>query len=190
MSRQYLFMKLRNNRQQEVKPAFDLEFNNDNYAIATPAFWRAWRGDKNTTRGKTIGFLPYAPAKYPAEQLGLQGQKLVWVVFISRAAKHAFEAKHAPAEPSNADGRIQGLGWQCIRDNTGMFLDERNKTYRSQRSPVVAWLNYNSGRYSVNVVDSAFKLIRPIPSTLTDLGDAVEWVYQHSVWRGAEGGAS
>ena len=76
-----------------VKPAFDLEFNDDNYAIATPAFWRAWRADKNTTRGKTIS-LQYAPAKYPADQLGLPGcKKPVWIVFQSKYAKRLFEAK-------------------------------------------------------------------------------------------------
>ena len=76
-----------------VKPAFDLEFNDDNYAIATPAFWRAWRADKSTTRGKTIS-LQYAPAKYPADQLGLSGgKKPVWIVFQSKYAKRLFEAK-------------------------------------------------------------------------------------------------
>ena len=76
-----------------VKPAFDLEFNDDNYAIATPAFWRAWRDDKSTTRGKTIS-LQYAPVKYPADQLGLPGgKKPVWIVFQSKYAKRLFEAK-------------------------------------------------------------------------------------------------
>ena len=64
-----------------------------------------------------------------------------------------------------------------------MFLDERNMTYRSQRAPVVAWLNYHRGRYSVNVVDRDFKLTRPIPTAITDLGSAVEWVYQNSAWK-------
>ena len=73
-----------------VKPAFDLEFNDDNYAIATPAFWRAWRGDKNTTRGRTIS-LQYAPAKYPADQLGLPGgQKPVWDCLSKQVCQKAF----------------------------------------------------------------------------------------------------
>ena len=172
-----------------VKPAFDLEFNDDNYAIATPEFWVAWRADKNSTRNQTIR-RQYVPAKYPAEQLGLQGKKPVWVVFSSRAAKERFEAQHATPETSNADGEIKGLGWHATRDNAGMFLNDRNKTYRSQRSPVVAWLNYNRGCYSVNVVHRTFKLIRPIPSTITKLGDAVDWVYKNSVWRPSEGRTS
>ena len=184
MSRQPLFMYYRareQERQHETRTAFNLKFNDEHYAIATPEFWSAWRAKKKVAGNQTI-HRQYAPGKYPAVQLGLRGQEPIWVVFISRAAKQAFEAKRAPAEASNADGPIKGLGWQCIRDNTGMFLDERNKTWRSQRSPVVAWLNYNHGRYSVNVVESTFKLTRPIPISIADLGEAVEWVYQNAAW--------
>ena len=180
MRRQPLFMYYRareEEQQHETRIAFNLEFNDAHYAIPTPEFWAAWRTDKSSMRRQ------YVPAKYPADQLGLQGQKPVWVVFISRAAKEAFEAKHTSVEASNVDGEIKGLGWQSIRDNTGIFLDDRNKTWRSKRSPVVAWLNHNRGCYSVNVVDSAFKLTRPIPRTITDLGEAVDWVYQYSKWR-------
>lgn len=191
MSRQPFFMYYRareRERQHRIRTAFNLEFNDENYAIATPEFWDAWREERKRAELRR----QYAPAKYPADQIGLQGRKPVWVVFISQAAKEVFEAKHAAPEAPNADanGELKGLGWQSTRTNTGMLLDERNKTYRSQRSPVVAWLNYNQGRYSVNVVDSAFKLTRPIPTSITSLGDAVEWVYQNSVWRGSEGGAS
>ena len=167
-------------REHQIRTAFNLKFNDQHYAIATPEFWDAWRADTHQTLRKQ-----YAPAKYPADQLGLPGKKPVWVVFVSRAAKQAFEANHAAPEAreaENTDGKIQGLGWQSTRVNTGMFLDDRHRTYRSQRAPVVAWLNYNQGRYSVNVVHSAFKLTRPIPAAITDLGDAVEWVYQNSVW--------
>lgn len=184
MSRQPLFMYYRHRqreREHEIRTAYNLKFNDEHYAIATPEFWEAWRGsDKNSTIHRQ-----YAPGKYPADQLGLQGKKEVWVVFISRAAKEKFEAKrasHVRHAASNADGEIHGLGWQSLRTNSGMFFDERNKTWRSQRSPVVAWLNYNRGHYSVNVVDSTFKLTRPIPSTITDLGEAVEWVYQNAAW--------
>lgn len=165
-------------RQHRLRTAYNLKFNDEHYAIATPEFWTAWREE-----GKRVELRrQYTPAKYPADQLGLQGKKPVWVVFISQAAKAHFEAKHASPEVSNADGEIQGLGWQSLRTNTGMFLDARNKTYRSQRSPVVAWLNHNQGRYSVNVVSDAFQLDRPIPRSITQLGAAVEWVYNHSVW--------
>ncbi|MDE0401492.1 MAG: hypothetical protein OXL96_27155 [Candidatus Poribacteria bacterium] len=181
MSRQPLFMYYRAReqaRQHKIRTAFNLEFNDENYAIATPAFWDAWREEGKRAELRR----QYALAKYPADQIGLQGRKPVWVVFVSQATKEAFEAKHASPEAPNADGEIQGLGWQSTRANTGMFLDDRNKTYRSQRSPVVAWLNHNQGRYSVNIVDSAFKLTHPIPRSITELGDAVDWVYNHSVW--------
>ena len=184
MSRQYLFMKLRNDRQQEVKPAFDLEFNDANYAIATPAFWRAWRGDKNTTRGKTIS-LQYAPAKYPADQLGLPGgNKPVWVVFANWSEKETFDAKlaskvhHAPSE-QEASPMLKGLGWSSKTAHTGMFFDDRDP---KKQGILVAWLNYRNNIYSVNVVYSTFKLTRPIPNTITDLGEAVDWVYNNAIW--------
>ena len=184
MSRQPLFMYYRareQDRQHRTRTAFNLKFNDENYAIATPEFWTAWREEGKRAELRR----QYTPAKYPADQLGLQGKKPVWVVFISKAAKERFEAKHASPEVSNvgADGEIHGLGWQSLRVNSGMFLDERNKTYRSQRCPVVAWLNFNQGRYSVNIVDSAFTLTRPIPNAITNLGDAVEWIYQNSAWK-------
>ena len=185
MSKQPLFMYYRareEEQQHEIKTAFNLEFNDDNFAIATPQFWTAWRAEKKVEGNRSIRH-QYALGKYPADQLGLQGQKPVWVVFISRAAKETFEAKHAPVEASNADGELKGLGWHATRGNAGMFLDERNKTYRSRRSPVVAWLNYNRGRYSVNVVSQAFQLTRSIPTSITKLGEAVDWVYQYSQWR-------
>jgi len=183
MRRQPMFMWYRHRQREqehEIRTAFNLKFNDQHYAIATPEFWDAWRADTHRTLRQQ-----YAPAKYLADQLGLPGKKPVWVVFVSRAAKQVFEANHTALEAreaENTDGKIQGLGWQSTRVNTGMFLDDRHKTYRSQRAPVVAWLNYNHGRYSVNVVHSAFKLTRPIPATITDLGDAVAWVYQNSVW--------
>ena len=184
MSRQPLFMYYRareQERQHKIRTAFNLKFNDENYAIATPEFWDAWREEGKRAELRR----QYAPAKYPADQLGLQGKKPVWVVFVDKAAKERFEAKHASPEVSNvgADGEIHGLGWQSLRVNSGIFLDERNKTYRSQRSPVVAWLNFNQGRYSVNIVDSAFTLTRPIPNAITNLGDAVEWIYQNSAWK-------
>ena len=183
MSRQPFFMYYRHRqREQEhrIRTAYNLKFNDENYAIATPEFWDAWREEGKQAELRH----QYALAKYPADRVGLQGKKPVWVVFISQAAKEAFEAKHAPPEAPNADanGELKGLGWQSTRANTGMFLDDRNKTYRSQRSPVVAWLNFNQGRYSVNVVSDTFQLTRPIPRSVTDFGEVVEWVYEHSDW--------
>lgn len=182
-------------REHRIRTAYNLKFNDEHFSIATPEFWAAWRAcDKNETQPDSEGNRPircqYAPAKYPADQIGLQGKKPVWVVFVSKAAKERFENRLASQARDAENGSIWRLGWQARTDHTGMFLDERNKTYRSRRSPVVAWLNYNQGRYSINVVDSAFKLTRSIPASITKLGEAVEWVYQNSVWRGSEGGTS
>ena len=165
-------------RERDIRTAFNLEFNDENYAIATPEFWDAWRADTNRTLRRH-----YAPAKYPAAQLGLRGKKPVWVVFVSRFAKEVFETSiSAPAAPETENGELKGLGWHARTAHTGMFFDDRNTTRRSQRSSVVAWLNYENAQYSVNVVHSAFRLTRPIPASLTKLGEAVEWVYQNSVW--------
>ena len=187
MRRQPLFMYYRareQEREHRIRTAFNLKFNDEHYAIATPEFWDAWRDEGKRAELRR----QYAPAKYPADQLGLRGRKPVWVVFVSKAAKEKFERKLASVEILNADGELKGLDWHRTTAHGGMFLDERNKTYRSQRSPVVAWLNYNQGRYSVNVVSNAFQLTRPIPTSITGLGAAVDWVYKNSVWRGSEGG--
>ena len=186
MNRREHQKRLRERDREQLKIDLKLSFNDDYYAPATPEFWTAWR-----SAPKTAVIREFAPAKYPAAQLGLPGNKPVWVVFVNRTAKSIFDENvggvRNPDSPvggvSNPD-RMQGLGWQALRTNGGMFLDDRHKTYRSQRAPVVAWLNYNHGRYAVNVVHSAFKLTRPIPAAITDLGDAVEWVYQNSAWRG------
>ena len=174
-------MKLKNQqRERGTKTPFDLEFNEDNFAIATSEFWDAWRADKNSTRNRTLS-RQYAPAKYPADQLGLQGKKPVWVVFANRAAKDAFEKRSEVSDPSeNTSEMLKGLGWSSKTSHTGMFFDDRNP---KKQGVLVAWLNYRDNTYSVNVVHSAFKLTRPIPATITDLGAAVDWVYNNSVWK-------
>ena len=190
MRRQPLFMKLKHKYERERDPRyrFGFEFNDEHYAIATPEFWDAWRADKDKIlRGQ------YFPAKYPADQVGREGKKPVWVVFSSRDARNVFTAKFASSAeasqttgtaeaPDTADTELKGLGWYSTSDTGGMFLDERNKGYRSRRPPVVAWLNYNRGHYSVNIVNSTFKLTHRIPTTITGLGDAVKWVYKNSSW--------
>lgn len=184
MNRREHQKRLRERDREQLKIDLNLEFNDDHYAPATPEFWTAWRGAP-----KHAVVREFAPAQYLPAQLGMPGNKPVWVVFVNRTAKAIFDER-LQAEKSadvrerlkNTDGKTQGLGWQALRTNGGMFLDDRHKTYRSQRAPVVAWLNYNHGRYAVNVVHNAFKLTRPIPAAITDLGDAVEWVYQNSAW--------
>lgn len=181
MSSQPFFMYYRareQERQHRIRTAFNLEFNDENYAIATPEFWDAWREEGKRAELRR----QYALAKYPADQLGLQGKKPVWVVFISKAAKERFNARLTSQARAAEIGTIWWLGWYARTDHTGMFLDERDKTDFTRRSPVVAWLNFNQGRYSVNVVSDTFKLNRPIPRSITKLTKAVEWVYKHSIW--------
>lgn len=190
MRNQPFFMKLKHqaNEQSNQNP-FNLEFNDEHFAIATPEFWDAWNADKNRTRGRAIS-RQFTPAKYRADQVGQKGQKPVWVVFKNLSAKEALDEKLAtPSTPLAAEQTIKGLAWQSTKANGGMFLDDRNETVNS-RSPVVAWLNYNRGIYSVNVVSDTFQLNRPIPRSITELGKAVEWVYKNSVWRSSEGGTS
>ena len=78
---------------------------------------------------------------------------------------------------------LKGLGWVATQADGGMFLDTRNKTRTTRRSPVVAWLNCRKGRFSVNVTSDVFHLTCPIPARVTDLGDAVQWVYDNAIWR-------
>ena len=182
-----LFKKMRNRQEHQERlrkrdrelltEELKLSFNDDYYALATPEFWEAWRGSS-----KTAVIREFAPAKYPASQLGLPGEKPVWVVFVNKTAKAFFEEKVQTITTPSGDEEIKGLGWQSLRANEGMFLDDRQKTGRSQRPLVVAWLNHNREGYSVNVVHTAFKLTHPIPTAIADLGDAVDWVYKHSAW--------
>ena len=181
MSSQPLFMYYRareQERQHRIRTAFNLKFNDEHYAVATSEFWTAWseEGKRAELRRQ------YTLAKYPADQIGLQGKKEVWVVFISKAAKERFNARLTSQARSAETGTIWRLGWYARTNHTGMFLDERNKTDLTRRSPVVAWLNHNRGRYSVNIVDSTFKLTRSIPNSITNFGDAVDWVYKNSIW--------
>ena len=184
MRYQPLFMRLRHQHlERDTQSPFNLEFNDEHFAIATPEFWNAWRADKNSTRGRTIS-RQYAPAKYTADQVGQSGKKPVWVVFKSRSAKERFDEKLANANtlpaPENTDGKILGLGWSSKNDTTGMFFDDRDPT---KKGVLIAWLNRRGNTYSVNVVSNTFKLNRPIPRSITDLGEAVDWVYQYSKWR-------
>lgn len=183
MRNQPFFMKLRHQEHERgIQTPFNLEFNDAHFAIATPEFWDAWNADKTRTRGRAIS-RQYAPAKYPADQVGQSGQKPVWVVFKSRSAKEAFEAKLAngstPAPENTADPTIKGLGWSARTANTGMFFDDRNP---ENRGVLVAWLNYDRGVYSVNIVSNTFQLTRPIPRSISELSKAVEWVYQNAAW--------
>lgn len=83
--------------------------------------------------------------------------------------------------------RISGLGWQSLRMDGGMFIDDRaGRTRRGRRmnkKRIMAYLNCKNGRFSVNVVSEKLELPKPIPAEIDDLEDAVEWVYQHGKWK-------
>lgn len=78
--------------------------------------------------------------------------------------------------------RLAGLNWMGIRDNTGMFLDVREKRWNTKRSPIVGWLNYRNGRYSVRIVSDNFRLTQPIPVRIKNTDDAVYWVLYYGEW--------
>ena len=77
------------------------------------------------------------------------------------------------------DEALKGLGWQSTFENTGMFVDDR---VRSRRSPIVAWLNYRKGGFSVKVVSESFRLTRPVPKSIRGFGKAIDWVLRHGEW--------
>ena len=60
----------------EIAADYGLKFNDERYAIATPAFWEAWRAN-----GKKVG--NYVPARVPASAIGLPGNRWVWIVFVN-----------------------------------------------------------------------------------------------------------
>lgn len=85
---------------------------------------------------------------------------------------------------ANPTPKLQGLGWMATRVDSGMFKDDRKRGHRTYyRGPIVAWLNCRDGQFSVNIVSKAFDLPRPIPTHITDLGEAVQWVYNNAIWR-------
>lgn len=63
-----------------------LEFNDDLYAHATPAFWDAWNAN-----GKRLGM--YALLKVPASAIGLTGDRDVWLVFVNADVRRGFRDK-------------------------------------------------------------------------------------------------
>ena len=67
----------------EIATDYNLEFNADRYAIATPTFWEAWHAN-----GKKVGM--YAPARVPASVIGLPGNRLVWIVFVNGDVRQGF----------------------------------------------------------------------------------------------------
>ena len=78
---------------------------------------------------------------------------------------------------------LKGLDFMPTRINNAMFKDDRKRGYRTYyRGPIVAWLNYRKGVFSVNVVSETLKLTRPIPKHIRDVDEAVDWVLRHSEW--------
>ena len=63
---------------------YDLKFNKDGYAVATQRFWDYWNsGGKKTTM--------YSPGKYRASEIGMHGNRWVWLVFASQFVREDFE---------------------------------------------------------------------------------------------------
>lgn len=90
MRYKWMFMSQRNaNRAKPVKKSasggnnYGLKFNDDRYAIATPAFWEAWHAN-----GKKVG--NYMPARVPASAIGLSGNRMVWIVFVNGDLRRGF----------------------------------------------------------------------------------------------------
>lgn len=83
---------------------------------------------------------------------------------------------------------IEKLGFSAQYDG-GFFVDDRRGTTRRgrrlSRQRIVAYLNkskYNAGFYlKINRPD-IFKVQTSIPKSITDLNDAVDWVFANSRW--------
>ena len=78
--------------------------------------------------------------------------------------------------------RIEGLGWRATRPDSGMFLDHREGA-SGRKSRIIAWLNSSSRGYYLRPTTRDLHLVHPIPNQLSVLDEAVEWVYNNSVWR-------
>ena len=77
--------------------------------------------------------------------------------------------------------KLKGLGHHCHRMDGAFFIDDRIQGL-GRKAPIVAWLNCNRGRFSLNIVRHEFKSTAQIPRQITNLGDAIEFVYQNSKW--------
>ena len=71
---------------QQYSENFGLAFNADGFAIATDEFWRARKQRKQLTWS-------YMPQKLEGRLVGKPHLETVWVVFVSRFARDAFEGK-------------------------------------------------------------------------------------------------
>ena len=90
------------------------------------------------------------------------------------------------------DENLKGLTYMSTAKG-GMFLDWRSdarytsrngKRYfrKNARQPLLAWLNYRKGVFSLNIVSEQLKLTQPIPKHIRKFNEAVDWVLRHSEW--------
>ena len=86
--------------------------------------------------------------------------------------------------------RLEKLGCTVLSDHSAMFLDDRmRKTRRNRtmnRKKILAYLNWSEReqRFWLNIRrKDAFGIECPIPAAVKDLSGAVEWVLRKAFWR-------
>ena len=94
--------------------------------------------------------------------------------------KHIKQANGKDAFDLDED--LKGLGWTSAgtKKYGGMFIDLRNSYVR--RPPLLAWLNYHRGVFSVNVVSKKLQLNKSIPRNIRTEEEAIYWVFRHAEW--------
>ena len=84
--------------------------------------------------------------------------------------------------------KLEGLGSYTIAKGC-MFFDDRplqnGRFKRRHKGNVIAWLNKVKGEgFYLNIVrKDLLTLLKPIPRSVTDLGDAIDWVSYHCEWK-------
>lgn len=109
--------------------------------------------------------------------------------FHPRVLREALETLPTVDPDAPPQEPLEKLGWSALRDNGGMFLDDRLRMTRRgrkmNRRKVVAWLNHCScdGFFLKIRMPNVFGLDKPIPKSIESMEGAVEWVYRHSYWK-------
>lgn len=83
---------------------------------------------------------------------------------------------------------LEKLAWQSLRQNSGMFLDDRmrqtRRGRRMNRNKVVAYLNHSAEGFYVKIrLPEKFGLKQPIPRSIGTVSGAVEWVFRNAYWK-------
>ena len=128
-----------------------------------------------------------------------------YLVRIVRHHPHLIESfrpavwREVPDAPPVVDSeaprreKLSGLGFHDHRCDSAMFFDDRvqsnGRWKRRNRDNVIAWLNSSrfTGHFDLNIVrKDLLCLLKPIPRSVSDLGDAIDWVCYHAEWRCAD----